>query len=381
VLRRRRIAAAALIATAAVLASGAVVPRYLRAAALVVDASGVTGWPHDVAGWHATSFRAEERAIPSRHGPLRARVYRPGAAPRGTLVLVPGIHAGPFEDPRLGDLAGHLASRRYTVVAVGLPDFVRYRIAPRATDMIEDAAAWAARDEGARGVGLLGVSFAGGLAVAAAGRPALRDRLRLVVSLGGHGDLRRTLEYLCTGALADGTRRPPHDYGVAIALLAMADRVAPPAQQDRLREGVLAFLEGSRLAGADEGAAAAAFARARALETGMPEPSASLLRAVNARDVATLGAVLRPHVGAVAGDPALSPELSPPPAAPVYLLHGAGDDVIPAVESRLLAAHLRGHTRVRLLVTPVLRHADVRRRPGLRDGARLVGFWAGALDE
>ena len=65
----------------------------------------------------------------------------------------------------------------------------------------------------------------------------------------------------------------------------------------------------------------------------------------------------------------------------LYLLHGAGDDVIPALEARLLAAYLRGRTRVDVLVTPVLRHADVERRPGLRDAARLVGFWAGALED
>ena len=31
--------------------------------------------------------------------------------------------------------------------------------------------------------------------------------------------------------------------------------------------------------------------------------------------------------------PALSPAFAPPPSAPVYLLHGAGDNVIPAAES------------------------------------------------
>ena len=40
-------------------------------------------------------------------------------------------------------------------------------------------------------------------------------------------------------------------------------------------------------------------------------------------------------------DPALSPERSAPPPVPVYLLHGTDDNVIPAVESALLAADLR----------------------------------------
>jgi hypothetical protein len=91
--------------------------------------------------------------------------------------------------------------------------------------MIEDAALWlAAHDDLARDprVGIAGISFAGGLGVVAAGRPALRPHVSFVLSVGGHGDLHRTLRYLFTGVLADGTRRKPHDYGVAIALLAVA---------------------------------------------------------------------------------------------------------------------------------------------------------------
>ena len=45
----------------------------------------------------------------------------------------------------------------------------------------------------------MGISFAGGLSMVAAGRPAIRDRLAFVFSFGGHGDLPRVLRYLCTG--------------------------------------------------------------------------------------------------------------------------------------------------------------------------------------
>lgn len=366
------------------LAALAVAPRYLRAAALVVNAAGVGGWPHALASWHAAGFRTEERQIPSRHGRLRARLYGPQGRPRCALLMVPGVHAGGLDEPRLVDFAGHLASRRFAVLTVELPDLLHYRVTPRTTDMIEDAATWAvgggglARD---RHVGIVGISFGGGLCVSAAGRPALRDRVSFVLSLGGHGDLRRTLRFLCTGVLADGTRRRPHDYGVALALLAVAADVVPPAQVDPLRRGILTFLDGSRLDLVDKAGAAAAFERARALGRDMPEPAASFMRQVNTRDVAALGAALLPHVASISDDPALSPERSPAPAAAVYLLHGAADDVIPSIESRRLAEHLQGKTRVRLLVTPVIGHAGVVRRPGLRDAGRLVTFWAGALDE
>ena len=65
---------------------------------------------------------------------------------------------------------------------------------------------------------------------------------------------------------------------------------------------------------------------------------------VNARDVAHLGPVLLPTVSHLGGDPALSPARSPLPAAPVYLLHGTDDNVVPAIESTLLGRQLEADT-------------------------------------
>ena len=45
----------------------------------------------------------------------------------------------------------------------------------------------------------MGISFSGGLAVVAAGRPTLRNHLLYVFSFGGDDDLRRVLKYFCTG--------------------------------------------------------------------------------------------------------------------------------------------------------------------------------------
>ena len=71
-------------------------------------------------------------------------------------------------------------------------DLQRFRITPEVTDVIEDAVAWAARQRGLAPdgkVGVLGISFSGGLAVVAAGRPSIRDKVAFVLSFGGHGDL------------------------------------------------------------------------------------------------------------------------------------------------------------------------------------------------
>ena len=91
------------------------------------------------------------------------------------------------------------------------------------------------------------------------------------------------------------------------------------------------------------------------------------MRAVNARDVATLGPRLLPLLGSYGDAAALSPDRSPPPTSPVYLLHGADDNVIPAVESTLLARYLDAHTRVRHLVSPLITHAEVDRTASVLD--------------
>src|SRR2546425_392554 len=81
------------------------------------------------------------------------------------------------------------------------------------------------------------------------------------------------------------------------------------------------------------------------------------------RPRARLGARLLPYIGSYGAPPALSPSKSPKPHAPVFLLHGVDDNVIPAIESEYLAADLRGRTPVQVLVTPLIGHADVPRTP------------------
>ncbi len=222
------------------------------------------------------------------------------------------------------------------------------------------------------------MSFSGGLSVVAAGRPSVRDRLAYVMSFGGHGNLPRVLRYLCSGK---GAPQRPHDYAVAIVLHQAAELAVPADQVALLRQSVEAFLEASALHRTDPEKAKQLFAALESRPSTMPEPSATLLRYVNDRNVTALGATLLPYVSQLGQDPALSPDRSPPPIAPVYLLHGIDDNVIPAVESARLAEHLRDKTRVRALIGGFLTHVDVAARPGVKDTLEMVRFWKELLDE
>jgi acetyl esterase/lipase len=103
---------------------------------------------------------------------------------------------------------------------------------------------------------------------------------------------------------------------------------------------------------------------------------------VNARDVGTIGPKLLPYLEELGGAPALSPERSPATRAPVFLIHGAHDNVIPYSETPQLAAYLsaRGNSRVTSLLTPLISHANVDAgRPPLRDVWAVIRFWSAMI--
>ena len=383
--RRRKITTRLLAAGAAVGLAGFAAADHVRGAAFVIQAAGMQGAARTFAEWTTEPVRESETTVPWRGGMLRARVYAAEDVDGPPALLVPGVHAGGIDEPRLIQFARDVASMGRVVVTAELPDLKRYSITPRTTDMIEDAAVWLATASGfapAGRVGVMGISFAGGLSVVAAGRPSLRDRVAFVMSFGGHGDLPRTLRYLCTGQQPDGSVRPPHDYGVAIILLGVAERVVPHEQAQPLRDAILAFLHASHVDMVDKPQAQVEFARAKTMADALPEPARLLMAYVNERDVASLGPILLPHAQALGGDRALSAEQADTPSAPVYLLHGTDDNVIPAIESKLLADSLRARgVRVTQLATPLITHAEVDRSAAARAIWDLISFWANLLDE
>jgi hypothetical protein len=106
---------------------------------------------------------------------------------------------------------------------------------------------------------------------------------------------------------------------------------------------------------------------------------------VNDRNVRDLGARLLPVVDRLSNHPAmpaLSPERAPhPPGAPVFLLHGADDNVIPSVETVLLGEYLQGKAPVLGLLSGLITHAEVNRAPTATEVWRLASFWRQAFGQ
>jgi len=392
-MRPRTLAAAGIVVVTVAAMSAPLFRSYTRSAALIVRMAGLQGPVYDALEWEREPVAASDTQVPSRHGRLRARLYVPDRV-RRAIVLVAGVNALGIDEPRLYGLAHELASVGYAVLTPELPDLQRYDITPRTTDMIEDAAVWLsgqprlARDGR---VGMVGISFAGGLSIVAAGRPALRGRAAFVFSFGGHANFQRVLRFLCSGmepappgeggaAAPSGERhRRPHDYGVVIVLLGGADRVVPPEQVEPLRAAILTFLRASHYDLIDQRKAAETFAEARRMADALPEPARTFMAQVNARDVEALGATFLPILGQASHAPALSPDQSPAPACPVYILHGADDNVVPAVESQWLGRYLEGRTRARTLLSRIITHAELNSEQDQREIWELVDFFASLL--
>jgi dienelactone hydrolase len=395
---RLRTLAAAIVVIVTMLAIAAPLFRsYTRAAALIVGMTGIDGALRDAFAFEAGTYTVSEVTVPSRHGPLRARLFVPDHV-RRAVVLVPGIHAIGIDEPRLYNLAIQMAQVGLAVLTPEMPDLARYAITARTTDMIEDASIWLSRRRTiARGgrIGVVGISFAGGLATVAAGRPALRDHVEFVFAFGAHSSFPRVLRFLCTGiepaelpppGAPPGTPvreayRQPHDYGVAVLLLGFADRVVPADQAEPLRAAVFEFLLASCYDLINLQKAVQTYASAERMASALPEPSRTMMRYVNTRNVKALGAVLLPYISQVQYPAALSVDQSPPPSGAMYLLHGTEDNVVPAIETLYLARYIDGHARVRTLLSGLITHAEMDKQKGWREAWELVDFFADLLRE
>lgn len=390
-----------MVATAALLlaAGGLWAMPYVNAAAFIARAADLPGAPGTLAAWRdEPAAPTVEVVVPTRSGHVAGRIYRPASDFSRTIVLVPGVHRDGIDEARLVGLARDLVASGFAVLTVAAPDLQRFRITPPVTDIIEDAIHWASTQQELAPdgrVSVLGISFSGGLSIVAAGRPSIRDRVASVTSFGGHGDLARVMHYLCSGEVVadlDRARRsgivlgadhvqvhPPHDYGVAVVLLTLADRLVPPEQVAPLAEGIEGFLLASSLDMVDKTRAAAEFSRMRDYAASLPEPARTLMEWVNDRAVDKLGPRLLPLADALRDHPAmvaLSPERAPAaPSAPVFLLHGTDDNVIPSVETVLLGEYLDGKVPVRGLLSGLITHAEVDRLPTATETWRLAAFW------
>lgn len=351
--------------------------RHLRAASLLL---GLSGSEPSWASLVTSDFSVESLELPaevtSTKAPsIRARIYRPigGLTSSRGLVLAHGVHWLGIDEPRLIALARAFARSGITVLTPELGPLADYRVDDEGNlDALRVSVRWLARDPGVRsgGVGLLGVSFAGGLSLRVASEPALAADLAYVASIGGHHDMARVAKYFVTDEI-DTVNGPKawkaHDYGLAVLVYNAPERFVSAEDAPHLRAAVRGYLRETYPAA--ESAALALTPAGREIFHRIAHRDRMALSATVLREIPSMTATMR------AASPVGRMGMI---HVPVFLLHGSHDDVVPPSESEFSAAEVRGE--VHLLVTSKIGHAELGKDDNGFDEIRLVRFMAALLD-
>ena len=153
--------------------------------------------------------------------PHVADMYQPALPARAKAVVVPGLAPAGKDDPRLVAFAGALASARLLVLAPDIPNMRRLETRPEDADAIGDAVLYLSTRgcaEPCPPVMLVAFSYAVGPAVLAALRPDVRDRIGMILGVGGYYDIDAVVTFFTTGNYRTGADAPwlyrePNIYG------------------------------------------------------------------------------------------------------------------------------------------------------------------------
>src|SRR6185312_13095263 len=313
--RRQKLIATLVILITACLLLYPTLSTHLRATALLLRIENPkTTNPIATLGTHSTA------ETPLTIGTARARLYSPiGVTNPPGLIIVHGIHHLGIEEPRLVGFARAFSQAGVTVLTPEIKDLADYRITPQGIQVIGEAAAELHRRLG-HPVGVLGLSFSGGLALMAAADPRYKNDIAFVVSVGGHDDMARVARFLATGKTTrpDGSEVTmlPHEYGALVLVYAEVSHFFAPQDVPAASEAIRLWLYEQPAAARAQEAKLSPAGRAK-IELLFSKHRESLRDELLA-DVATSDAQMKavsPH-GKLGGID-----------CPILLLHGTGDEV------------------------------------------------------
>ena len=378
--RRMRWLMLAMAATAVLLgfAGWPMVRVHLQSVA-VLDLVGDKPVPSWLRRFVSEPIAVRDLQLPLASGAVRARLYTPlaprNAGPKNApaIVVLHGVHHLGIDEPRLENFATSMAACGVQVLTPELPDIKDYQVGTNSIATIGESAEWLTHSDGGRPVGVLGLSFSGGLSLLAAADPKYQQDIRFVLAVGSQDEMSRVAAYYRTGedVRPNGTEETlaPHEYGPLVLEYEHVREFVPAQDVAPIRAVLRAHLYEDSTA---EHAALARLNTAQAAEakalmnTALPATRTALERA-DERHADDMAAV-SPH-GRLATL-----------RTPVYLLHGAGDNIIPSAETEWMAAELPKRSLKAVLISPVLSHLDLDGAgPTMADQLRLVHFFAEVL--
>lgn len=355
---------------ALILASLPSVWRFAEGCALLLQLTAAP-LPAAVARVLTHEIEEHELLLHTSGAQVRGRRYTPrsdGAAELPKLLLLHGVHAKGIDEARLVALGRALAHAGIDVMTPELTALTHYQVLPESVSEIESVARAWATELHTRSVGVIGISFAGGLALMAAAAQGGSAPIAYVVSVGAHHDLTRVCDfYAGRDVRGPELERPsvaPHPYGARVflrralpSLIGAQDRaLATQALDSYLRDQPK---EARRLA---TGLSPAGQETMRVLLDGRASETVArwLKDAAGRERQQLLAASPRGHLQGL--------------QVPVLLLHGQADPVVPSIETLHLIRELPPGTLRDALVTDLLRHAELNELPDLSKAYRLARF-------
>ncbi len=346
---------------------------YIRASALVLQVAN----PHDRSlivriGAHEVTNNYFE--FQSTAGKIRARTFRPiGVADPPGMVIVHGVHELGIQEPRLMAFANAMASNGILVLTPEVESLKDYRVTPDGIAVIGESAKLLSTQTGHR-VGLMGLSFAGGLALQAAADDHYADSIAFVFAVGAHDDLPRVALFFATDQIEapNGTltHMQAHEYGPLVLVYAHPEDFFPAAESATAAHVIQLDLYGK----GQEAAAEAAK---------LPAGSQALLQSLLKHD---LSVIRQPLLDSSAHRAVEMETVSPHGKlanlrVPVLLLHGAGDNVIPPTETQWLASEIPAKELKAVLISKAVSHVEMEGGISWRDRAALINFIAKVLKQ
>jgi dienelactone hydrolase len=316
-------------------------------------------------------FKEEDGTAQTPHGPLRYRLYVPQDVKNpGGVLLLHGVHHLGIEDPRMWSLARSLASAGVLVMTPELHDLTDYRVTPQTIDVIGDSAVVLSTRMN-QAVGVIGLSFAGGLSLLTAAKPEYAPKIGFVLAIGSHDDMGRVARFFAANVITkpDNAETPfqAHEYGVLVLAYAhLEDFFSPPdipVAREILRQRLW------ELPDAEQNTAALS-----------PAGKTELDELLHHRDL-----LREPLLQEIKLHKAEMDSVSPHSTIsslhmPVYLLHGAGDTIIPASETLWLAKDLPQQSVKATLISPALVHVNMEDKITWEQQWELMDFMAQVLD-
>jgi pimeloyl-ACP methyl ester carboxylesterase len=322
----------------------------------------------------------DERITFDRNGEsIAARLYVPrGVAHPPGVVLVHGVHHLGIEEPRLERFARAVAASGVVVMTPAVTELSDYRVAPRSI-LTTGAAVEALRARlGVEKVGLMGMSFGGGVSLLAAADERFAEHVSFVVAVGAHDDLRRVSRFFVTNEIAEPsaqagtsttTKWIAHGYGVMVLVYSHVEDFFPAEDVPAAREALKLWLWEQR----EDARTAAQNLSPRSKEKidklfgdGVASLRDELLGEIAKHDADMDAVSPHGHLAAI--------------RANVYLLHGAGDTVIPKAETMWLAQDVPPARLRQALVSSALEHVELR-SPSAAQKWALVHFMGQVITE